>query len=135
MVSKGMVSKSKYTRFLKKISACQYPFVPIFKGIFQSLYSHFQIIYCKGMVSKSKYWISENIRVGQYLFARIFRCIFQSQYSHFQIIYCKGIVSKSKYWISENNKGDEYSKTPKNPLILSTGFVSGALTNHNACSL
>ena len=61
------------TRFLKKIRVCQYPFVPIFKGIFQS------------------------------------------QYSHFQIIYCKGMVSKSKYWISKNNKGNEYSKTPKNP--------------------
>ena len=44
-----------------------------------------------------------------------FRGIFQSQYSHFQIMYCKGMVSKSKYWISENNKGDEYSKMPKNP--------------------
>ena len=47
----------------------------------------------------------------------------------------KGMVSKSKYLISENNKGDEYSKTPKNPYILSTGFVSGTLRNHNACKL
>ena len=42
------------TRFLKKIRVCQYPFVPIFKGIFQSQYSYFQIIYCKGMVHMSK---------------------------------------------------------------------------------
>ena len=57
----------------------------------------------------------EKIRVCQYLCARIFRGIFQSQYSHFQLMYCKGMVSKGKYWISENDKGDEYSKTPKNP--------------------
>ena len=67
----------------------------------------------KGMVSKSKYWISQKIRVCQYLIARTFKDIFQSQYSHFQIMYCKGMVFKS--WISENNKGDEYSKMPKNP--------------------
>ena len=67
------------------------------------------------MVSKSKYWISEKIRVYQYLIACIFRGIFQSQYSHFQLMYCKGMVSKGKYWISENDKGDEYSKTPKKP--------------------
>ena len=35
------------------------------------------------MVSKSKYWISEKIRVCQYPFAHIFKGIFQSQYSHF----------------------------------------------------
>ena len=70
----------------------------------------------KSMVSKSKYWISEKkIRVYQYLNACVFRGIFQSQYSHFQVMYCKGMVSKGKYWISENDKGDEYSKTPKNP--------------------
>ena len=69
----------------------------------------------KGMVSKSKYWISEKIRVCQYPFAHIFKGIFQSQYSHFQIMYCKGMISKSKYWISENNKGGEYSIAPKNP--------------------
>ena len=60
-------------------------------------------------------WISEKIRVCQYPFVPIFKGIFQSQYSHFQFIYCKGMVSKSKYWISKNNKGNEYSKTPKNP--------------------
>ena len=37
------------------------------------------------------------------------------------------MVSKGKYWISENDKGDEYSKTPKNHSILSTEFVSGTL--------
>ena len=57
----------------------------------------------------------KKIRVYQYLIACIFRGIFQSQYSHFQLMYCKGMVSKGKYWISENDKGDEYSKTPKNP--------------------
>ena len=57
----------------------------------------------------------KKIRVCQYPFDPIFKGIFQSQYSHFQIIYCKGMVSKSKYWISENDKGDEYSKMPKNP--------------------
>ena len=76
-----------------------------------------RIMVSKGMVSKSKYWISEKNKgmLCQYLFARIFRGIFQSQYSHFQVMYCKGMVSKSKYWISKNNKGDEYSKMPKNP--------------------
>ena len=74
-----------------------------------------RIMVSKGMVSKSKYSISEKIRVCQYPFVPIFKGIFQSQYSHFQIIYCKGMVSKSKYWISKNNKGNEYSKTPKNP--------------------
>ena len=69
----------------------------------------------KGMVSKSKYWISEKIRVCQCLFGRIFKGIFQSQYSHFQLMYCKDMVSKGKYWISENNKGDKYSKMPKKP--------------------
>ena len=92
-----------------------------------------RIMVSQGMVSKSKYWISEKIRVCQCLFNGIFKGIFQSKYSYFHVMYCKGMVSKSKYWISENNKGDEYSKTPKNPYILSTGFVSGTLRNHNAC--
>ena len=62
----------------------------------------------KGMVSKSKYWISEKIRVCQCLFVRIFKGIFQSQYSNFCIMYYKGMVSKNKYWLSENNKGDDW---------------------------
>ena len=54
------------TGFPKKIRVCQYPFAHIFKGIFQNQYSHFQIMYCKGMISKSKYWISENNKGGEY---------------------------------------------------------------------
>ena len=40
MVYKGMVYKGKYWIF-EKIRVCQYPIVNIFKGIFQSEYSHF----------------------------------------------------------------------------------------------
>ena len=44
-------------------------------------------------------------------------------------------LKESEYWISEKNYGAEHYKRPRNPYILSTGFVSGALRNHNACDL
>ena len=72
-------------------------------SVFLHCFELSRIMVSKGMFSKSKYWISEKIRVCQCLFSCIFKSIFQSQNHNFQIMYCKSMVSKNKYWISENN--------------------------------
>ena len=55
MVSKGMVSKSKYWISGKNKG------IPV--SIFTVSTHIFSVMLYKGMVSKSKYWISEKIRV------------------------------------------------------------------------
>ena len=66
MVSKGMVSNSKYW-ISKKIRAYQYPFAHIILSVFFKVSTHiFKFMLCKGMVSKSKYWISEKNKGDEY---------------------------------------------------------------------
>ena len=48
-----------------------------------------RVMFSKGMISKSKYWISEKNKGMSVSICPHFKGIFQSQYSHFQIMYCK----------------------------------------------
>ena len=66
---------------MKKISKCGY-----FENGKLKLLFYTRIMFSKGMVSKSKYWISEKIRVCQCPFACTLRVFFKVSTQFFKII-------------------------------------------------
>ena len=84
-------------------------------SVFLHCFELSRIMVSKGMFSKSKYWISEKIRVCQCLFSRIFKSIFQDRTHIFKLCTLRVWSLRASTGFLKMIKGDEYSKMQITP--------------------